>query len=148
MVWKGRPSHPNDGRRSATLDAFGALRDAGQHLVSLQKPTTAEEDAKLEEWGIPNLGRELASFEDTASIVGLLQGMVCVDTGVGHLAGALGCPTWIVTPTHSDWRWHTEEQSIWYPSVRAIRQTKPGDWNAALTRVVDELRTPLAEAAD
>jgi len=73
-----------------------------------------------------------------------------VDTSVAHLAGALGCPTWILLPYMPDYRWLLDrDDSPWYPTVRLFRQTKTGDYAGMLDRVRSELlaltaaRSPL-----
>jgi hypothetical protein len=64
---------------------------------------------------------------------------------MGHLAGALGKPTWILIPKAADWRWLLDrEDSPWYPSVRLFRQQRPGDWDGPL----EKLRTSLASELD
>ena len=61
---------------------------------------------------------------------------------MGHLAGALGKPVWILIPKAADWRWMLgREDSPWYPSVRLFRQQKPGDWD----KVIRQLHTALSD---
>jgi len=51
------------------------------------------------------LGPDLADFADTAAIVDQLDLVITVDTALGHLAGALGKPCWILLPyAKTDWR--------------------------------------------
>lgn len=78
------------------------------------------------------------TFLDTAKIIAGLDLVITVDTSIAHLAGSIGVPTWVLLPAHAaDWRWlRARTDSPWYPSVRLIRQTAPGDWGA----VVDEVR--------
>ena len=70
--------------------------------------------------------------------------MITVDTSVAHLAGALGCPTWILLPYTPDYRWLLgRDDSPWYPSVRLFRQTETSEYESVLDRVRDELRARI-----
>jgi ADP-heptose:LPS heptosyltransferase len=68
--------------------------------------------------------------------------LICVDTAVAHLAGALGTPCWVLLPdSGSDWRWlEDRNDSPWYPEVmRLFRQSADGDWAGVITRIVEAL---------
>ena len=87
----------------------------------------------------------LTDFGETAAVVENLDLIITVDTSMGHLAGALGKPAWILIPKAADWRWMLErEDSPWYPSVRLFRQPKPGTWDEPLDRLRAALRRELA----
>jgi hypothetical protein len=44
-------------------------------------------------------------------------------------------------PFNPDWRWLLERNDTpWYPTVRLVRQTRPGDWSDCLATVARELR--------
>jgi len=61
---------------------------------------------------------------------------------VAHLAAALGKPTWILLPSHPDWRWLlNRDDSPWYPSARLYRQGTAGDWSGVLEKVGADLRS-------
>jgi ADP-heptose:LPS heptosyltransferase len=82
----------------------------------------------------------MRDFHDTAAIVSQLDLVLTVDTSMAHLAGAVGCPTWVFLPYCPDWRWLLErEDSPWYPQMRLWRQESPGDWSAPLRRVREAL---------
>ena len=62
--------------------------------------------------------------------------MICVDTAIGHLAGALGKPVWVMLHQPPDWRWQeTGEASPWYPATRLFRQEERGNWDEVVGRV-------------
>jgi ADP-heptose:LPS heptosyltransferase len=95
--------------------------------------------------GITLLGDELVDFGDTAAVVTLLDLVICVDTSVAHLAGALACPTWIMVTHCPDARWLLgRSDSPWYPGVRLFRQPRRGDWAS----VVAEVRSALVAAIE
>ncbi len=48
--------------------------------------------------GIVDLTADLTDFSETAALIACLDLVITVDTSVAHLAGALGCPTWILLP--------------------------------------------------
>jgi ADP-heptose:LPS heptosyltransferase len=73
-------------------------------------------------------------------MVAELDLVICIHTSVNHLAGALGVPAWVLVPTHSQWRYGTEGDSIpWYKSLKLIRQKSNGDWSGPINKVVKEL---------
>ena len=63
-----------------------------------------------------------------------------VDTGVAHLAGVLGRPTWILLPYSPDYRWLLDrDDSPWYPTLRLFRQSETCEYERVLDRVQTEL---------
>ena len=78
-------------------------------------------------------------------MLGMLDLLVCVDTSLGHLAGALGRPAWIMLPYAPDWRWlmHRSD-SPWYPSLRLFRQAAPKAWPPLIDGVAEELQRFVA----
>ncbi|HEV3338742.1 MAG TPA: hypothetical protein VG125_00250 [Pirellulales bacterium] len=66
--------------------------------------------------------------------------VICCDTSLAHLAGALARPAWVALPLAPDWRWLLErEDSPWYPSLRLFRQRRIGDWQEVFARIVTDL---------
>jgi len=64
-----------------------------------------------------------------------------VDTSAGHLAGAIGRPTWLLLHLVPDWRWMLgRADSAWYPTLRLYRQTRLGDWSTPVAQMQHELR--------
>jgi tetratricopeptide (TPR) repeat protein len=142
LVWAGRASHANDRRRSLELEQLEPLLSVpGVRFISLQRELRAADAARLGgEARITDLGGELSDFADTAAILMLVDQLVCVDTSVAHVAGALGRPALVLLPFQPDWRWMLErERSPWYPALKLFRQASPGDWAGPIARVCEEL---------
>jgi ADP-heptose:LPS heptosyltransferase len=77
---------------------------------------------------------------DTAAVMKHLDLVVTCDSSLGHLAGALGAPTWIALALSPDWRWLLDrEDSPWYPTVRLFRKQFIGDWSDVFTRLAAAL---------
>ena len=142
LAWAGRPTHNNDRNRSMSLDMLASFgRVPGIALVALQKgPAAAQADAWRGPAPLIALDAQLESFEDTAAVIECLDLLVCVDTSVGHIAGALNRPAWIMMPFAPDWRWlTTRTDSPWYPSLRLFRQDTPRSWEPVIGAVAAEL---------
>ncbi|MFC0400839.1 tetratricopeptide repeat protein [Paraburkholderia rhizosphaerae] len=140
LVWKGNAKHVNDHHRSLpSLETLAPLwGTADTSFVSLQKGAGEDEAnfAPADQPILP-LGAELTDFADTAAVIAQLDLVICVDTAVAHLAGALGKACWVMLPaTDNEWRWtraQTGPASPWYAdNVRAFRQTEPGNWAQAV----------------
>jgi tetratricopeptide (TPR) repeat protein len=143
FVWSGSPSHKNDSNRSIALARLAALfEDPPVRCFSLQSELRAADAEVLA--GLPNLvdlGRGLRDFADTAAIISLLDVVICVDTAVAHLAGALGKPVVILLPHAADFRWMRDrDDTPWYPTAKLFRQPAFGDWDSVIARLRDELR--------
>ena len=150
LAWTGRPTHPNDRRRSMALAQLASLGTAGAAaFVSLQKPMPARDIPSLPLFpGMADLSGDLEDFGETAALIENLDLVITVDTSMGHLAGAMGKPAWILIPKAADWRWLLErEDSPWYPTVRLFRQQKPGAWEGPLQRLRAALAAELESVA-
>ena len=156
LAWTGRPTHPNDRRRSVPLAALAPFAAAGNAtFVSLQKPMPPGDLGTMALFpGMTDLSSALTDFGETAAMIENLDLVITVDTSIGHLAGALGKPVWILVPKAADWRWMLERSdSPWYPSVRLFRQPRAGDWAQPIAEVTRALAAlldaqPRTEAAD
>src|SRR5260370_10293726 len=85
----------------------------------------------------------LKSWEDTAAIIAHLDLVVTVDTGVMHLAAAMGKPTWVILSGAVDWKFGLQgEKCLWYPTMRLFRNNDFGFENS-VDEVIHALKAPL-----
>ena len=71
----------------------------------------------------------IENYDETAALVSALDLVISVQTALVHLAGALGKRAWVMLPVACEWRYGEEGETMpWYPSVRLMRQPRPGDW--------------------
>jgi hypothetical protein len=152
LVWRGSARNPMDRERSCSLAAFAPLATLGGiHYYSLQLGAAAEE-AKSPPAGMrftdmsPQFEGLSDTASDTAALIANLDMVISVDTGVAHLAGALGIPVMMLLTFVPDWRWLIDrENSPWYPTMRVFRQEQPGDWGEVIERVRIALDSLLKE---
>lgn len=138
LVWSGNPKHARDRARSVALERLAPLWTVrGVHLVSLQKEVRDTDAPFMPPAGVlDHLGPELEDLCDAAAVIEQLDLLVTVDTGLAHVAGAMGKPVWVLIPTHADFRWLTDrDDSPWYPTMRLVRQREPGDWDEVISRI-------------
>lgn len=129
-----------DKRRAIPAGLLRRLAHDGIALYSLQRGA-----------GVDRLAETGAQDVSTPDIVALghllrrLDLVVCVDTMVAHLAGALGCETWVLLHADCDWRWPASEaHTFWYPTLRLFHQKNVGQWDG----VVQEVRRALLARAE
>ncbi|MGY0571245.1 hypothetical protein ACTGJ9_009540 [Bradyrhizobium sp. RDM12] len=129
-----------DKRRAVPAQLLRRLAGDGITLYSLQRGTGMD---RLAETGARDI-----STPDIVALGHLLRQLdlvVCVDTMVAHLAGALGCEAWVLLHADCDWRWPASEaHTFWYPSLRLFHQQKLGHWDS----VIDEVRQALLSRAE
>jgi tetratricopeptide (TPR) repeat protein len=151
VIWAGNPTQTGDRFRSPRLPAVRALFDVpGIAFVALQLGDGRRDlqDAPLPP-NVLDLGPEIADFTDTAAIMAGLDLVVTSCTAPLHLGGALGVPTWGMIPFAPHYPWLLErEDTPWYPSVRLVRQERPGaDWSGVVARIARDLATLSGAAA-
>jgi tetratricopeptide (TPR) repeat protein len=143
LVWSGNPTFGNDRYRSMTLADLSTLSELNEVAwYALQKGAAHDQLAAAPEaFRAHDFTTDLHSFDDTAALIMNLDLVIAVDTGVAHLAAALGKPVWMLLPANSDWRWlETRNDSPWYPAMKLFRQAMLGDWAPVVERVSQELR--------
>jgi tetratricopeptide (TPR) repeat protein len=147
LAWTGNPQFSRARAKSCPVACLRRLvQSADCAFSSLQTGEAAKEAVALACPGrvVVDHSRDIASFEDSAALISVLDLVITIDTAVAHLAGALGKPVWILLPFSADWRWLRERpDSPWYPSARLFRQPRAGDWDG----VIDVAGRELALAA-
>jgi len=144
IVWQCR--NLDDDGRFRTIHDISLINNLpkieGIEIYSLQKSKgTLELDEQIKESGFIDIGQTFKDWTDTAAAVENMDLIICVDTSVGHLAGAMGKPTWFLLPCLPDWRWLLDtNKSYWYDSVKLFRQTEPYKWDDVINQVYTELK--------
>ncbi|MFM9862736.1 MAG: tetratricopeptide repeat protein [Micropepsaceae bacterium] len=142
LCWSGNPAHSNDRARSVPFTQFARIAWVpGIAFVNLQRDLRdSDKPSFAAATHLTNFMPHVADLADTAALIAELDLVICVDTAIAHLAGALGKTVWILIATSADWRWLKDrDDSPWYPSARLFRQTAHGDWNSVIERVRAEL---------
>jgi hypothetical protein len=122
-----------DDTRSIPIAQIAPLArlDGGRWIGAVADPDAAERATWTGEWD------ESRTLLDHARLLAAMDLVISVDTMSAHLAGALGVPVWTLLKHDADWRWMEDrDDTPWYPSMRLLRQVRPGDW-----------RRPILEAA-
>ena len=71
----------------------------------------------------------------------MVKMVITCDTAIAHLAGALGCHTWVILKKIPDWRWMLDRNdSPWYPNVKLYRQKKYDNWEEVFKTIKKDLQ--------
>jgi hypothetical protein len=119
----------------------------GVSFYSLQIGLRAGEVAKAA-GRVVDLQGEVDNWPATAAAICALDLVLSVDTSIGHMAGALGRPAWLLLAQVPDWRWGLSgERTDWYPSLRLFRQASRRDWVGTVAAVKRALTSEAASRA-
>jgi len=151
ITWQGSTEFRLDRTRSLPLAVFAPLADiAGVRLISLQKGLGEEQIGevtfrdRIETLG-EHFDEEGGAFADTAAVMMSLDLVVCPNTAISHLAGALGRPVFLALPRAGDWRWLLgRDDTPWYPTMRLFRQTTSGEWSDVIARMAHAIQERVA----
>ena len=148
LHWQGNPNHEGSlysRGRSMAFDDWLELREIKDlEFVSIQKGSGSEQ-LKLDKGlnfvqGQAEVDATM-EFCDTAAILKNCDLLLSADSGVVHLAGALGVPTWVALRWVPEWRWGLEGYTTpWYESLRLFRQAENGNWQGVVKAMMEKLR--------
>ena len=137
LAWAGSGNQPLD-RRSVPLAELSPLwnvPDVTWHSLQVDRRESIA--------GTPLRDRadELTDFAATAEVMAELDAVICVDSAVAHLAGAIGVRAWVLLSFAPDWRWGREgERTPWYPSLKLVRQEHGESWITVAQRLAPQLQ--------
>jgi hypothetical protein len=140
FAWRVNTDNGPDNLRSIALPHFGSLvAHRGAQFFSLQKNGGAEELHALS-WRVLDWTDACPDYLDLAALIDQMDLVICVDSEVAHIAGALGKRVWFLKRFVGEWCWGTDrEDTPWYPTVRIFSQPTVGDWDSVLKAVDGEL---------
>lgn len=139
IKWQGRENMGIE--RKIKLEYFFKLFSLkGIKFYSLQKDDGIEQLKNAKEFNLVDLGSTFSDFSDTAAAIENLDLVICNDTSVAHLAGALGKPCWVLLPFSQDWRWTTNlSYSPWYKNTKLFHQSESCNWDEVFEEVYSKL---------
>ena len=87
-------------------------------------------------------------YDETAGLVANLDLVITVCTSLVHLAGSMGVPTWVMTPSRPAWRYRLDLDTMpWYGNTVLFRQKEGStDWVPVVAEVAENLSTLLGAA--
>jgi hypothetical protein len=126
LVWEASTW---DGSRSLPPEHTSSLQNPDIEWYSLQQHRSSPDLP----FPMHDLSAETGEVLQAAHAMLQLDLIITVDSMPAHLAGALGCPVWLLLKQDADWRWQTDtDLSPWYPGMRLFRQPRDGDWSSPL----------------
>ena len=135
-------------KRSMNLeDWLPILRTTGVNFINLQYGDVEKEIEQfrkkhgitIHEWKDSDSFKNIDDF--SAKIAALDLVISVANTNV-HIAGSQNIPAWSIIPQVPSWRWMDKgEHSVWYESVRLIRQTDNNDWSSVIKTISQDLNS-------
>ena len=147
ICWQGSKSKIDVGR-SFPLTLFKGISNLSNvELISLHKGE-GEDQIKDIDFNLYTIDKNFDSgkhaFIDTAAVMKNCDLIITSDTVIAHLAGALGCRTWVVLKKIPDWRWMLNRNDTpWYPNMKLYRQKHIGDWKSVFDNMKRDLNNML-----
>jgi len=138
--------HAYDFRRSILLSQFQKIQNKKANLFLISKMQNNKRNWHGREINIQDVTSsyqivsDLDSWYETAQLLKSVDLLISVDTGIAHLAGAMGVPTWVLLDYACDYRWGVSgETSDFYPTMKLFRQ-KGTSWDSVFNQVNKELK--------
>ena len=140
IAWSGNPDYSLDEYRSIPFQYLQNLfKIEGVNFYKLSQNIRNDEFIDFNSLRNLNDFGEKSLFE-ISQLLEKFDLVISSDTSIIHLAGILNIKSILLLNFNSDWRWFDQtENTIWYPSVKIIKQKKINDWESVVTRLVKEV---------
>jgi tetratricopeptide (TPR) repeat protein len=137
IACSGNPRQRQNALRGIALEKFSGLAAyADLFLIQKDIPSADADWLRANDASVRTFPDTLGDFNDSAALVECMDLVICTDTSLAHLAGALGKPAWLLLSWESDWRWLLDrDDSPWYPTLRLFRRDRFESADALMTRV-------------
>ena len=139
-------AHAYDFRRSILLSEFCKIQSKKANLFLISKLHQPTRNWNGKQVKIDNIKSpypvvsDLNTWFETAQLLKSIDLLITVDTGIAHLACAMGIPTWILLDYSCDYRWGTAgSSSNFYPSVKLFRQKNRKSWDEVFKQINQEI---------
>ena len=147
ICWQGSKTNIDVGRSFPLSHFRGISKLSDVELISLHKGD-GEDQIRDVDFDVTTFRADFDdgedAFVDTAAVMINCDLIITSDTAIAHLAGALGCQTWVALKHIPDWRWMLDRSdSPWYPTMTLFRQKTPGDWACVFDAINKNLRILL-----
>lgn len=148
ISWIGGHKRTRVEVRSLALEQLLPILRQDANFISLQYTDCEQEINELKaKHGIhvhyfPEASHS-SNYEDCAALVSNLDLVITVCTSVVHLAGSMGVPTWVLTPSRPAWRYRLDlDYMPWYgKSVTLFRQEHGSiSWEPVVAEVESSLK--------
>jgi tetratricopeptide (TPR) repeat protein len=148
ISWAGGHKRTRIEVRSTRLEQWLPILSQDADFISLQYTNCQQEiDEFTSKHGIkvhyfPEASHS-PDYADTAALVANLDLVITVCTSVVHLAGAMGVPTWVLTPSRPAWRYRLDlDYMPWYgKTVTLFRQAPESvDWTPVVAEVAEHFQ--------
>jgi hypothetical protein len=146
IAWQGSPNYPRDASRSFPLKCFEPIAQIdGIDLVSLQAIHGTDQIADFAH-PILDLEKDILEGERglsrLAAAIENVDMVMCCDSAIAHLAGALNKKVMMFIPSVPDWRWKWHGSSTpYYPSMTIVRQPQHMKWSDVFKKIVPTIKT-------
>lgn len=147
LTWTGGIRKTFRHLRSLTLKDLEPIWRQDATFISLQYKDAPEVDEIERETGIkihhwPH-ATQTQDMDDQVALMSQLDLVITVQQTAVHVGGALGVPTWVLTPKTPLWRYGLTGTTMpWYKSVKLYRQR--AEWLHIIAEVGSDLRKLIA----
>ncbi len=148
MSWLSKNAAFGSSKSTTLAQWADILRTPNTKFVDLQYGDTAEERANFtRDFGITlehieGLDLRL-DMDGVAALIAACDMVTTVSNSAAHMAGAVGVPTQVLIASGIGkfWYWGFDgETTVWYPSVRLIRQPAGEGWENSLKIMHDRVK--------
>lgn len=134
VAWRGGLKSTGEKRRSLEIEDLEPIFNDKDTFISLEYKPVSDEIAEKYNLKRYNATAKGGIIDDLAALISQLDYVITSCTTVVYVAGAIGIPCYVLTPSHPGYRYHMKGDFPWYKSVKLIRQKSNERWRETCKR--------------